>query len=472
MLVLGSHSEEKGNSLEGLTRNLLALLGYQDLTVGAIRMGGQEIDVRGTHPQYLLRNTRSQALICECKAYKNKVDLEAWLKFLGKIYSEEKMLGQEVHGCFVALSGVNGNVAGHYEDLSKKVAGIELIDGSGLEEVLTKHNQIISRDHIQRFVSSCTAHQVIEISLAYLHPSLFWVVRFNNGGYFVLSGQGKICDADTMTKLRPLLEREIPERLYIDIRFDSLAVSNTMMTARTLLGRIIAEGPLQRRDAFEGVHPIAQPQTEFALDYLLNKGLVDEKDHTLILRVDSEDQARYSCSLLLFMLDGRYPVSFLGRGSYDELIDRSLIRLILSMQHVDGLSEDEIEQAITLLKLSPSALLTMIKPCRALHAIQDSQLGYESISKFRKSVFMNLLHQGFLRDFRTPEFIAYFFYVRDIREVQFQLSYTSKSSSKIEHHGSVSDRWATWELDDELYVGYLSSQAAQPWESKTTTQID
>jgi len=49
MLVLGSTSDEKGTQLEQLTKDILADLGYRDITTNRIDAGGEEIDVAGKH---------------------------------------------------------------------------------------------------------------------------------------------------------------------------------------------------------------------------------------------------------------------------------------------------------------------------------------------------------------------------------------------------------------------------------------
>jgi hypothetical protein len=45
-------------------------------------------------------------------------------------------LGKSGQGCFIALSGVNGNVTGSYDELKKHNANVELITGDDLLDLI------------------------------------------------------------------------------------------------------------------------------------------------------------------------------------------------------------------------------------------------------------------------------------------------------------------------------------------------
>jgi len=77
-------------------------------------------------------NNQTRRLICECKAYRNPIGMSDWLKFLGKLYSEQRRLQMEVDGLFVALCGANGNVLGNYDELRQHNTPVTLIEGEHL----------------------------------------------------------------------------------------------------------------------------------------------------------------------------------------------------------------------------------------------------------------------------------------------------------------------------------------------------
>ena len=66
----------------------------------------------------------------------NVVDIPTWLKFLGKIFTEEQKTGEQVSGCLIALSGVNGNCRGAYDDLKRNRSDIRIIAGDTLIPLL------------------------------------------------------------------------------------------------------------------------------------------------------------------------------------------------------------------------------------------------------------------------------------------------------------------------------------------------
>jgi len=86
MLVLGKHSDDKGTQLEKLTQTLLEARGYRNVCRSWIGPGGEEIDVNGEYETPLMAGKKLFKLICECKAYKEPVNLPDWLKFCGKLY--------------------------------------------------------------------------------------------------------------------------------------------------------------------------------------------------------------------------------------------------------------------------------------------------------------------------------------------------------------------------------------------------
>jgi len=68
--------------------------------------GAEELDVTGERRLPMPGGTvATYKLICECKAYKTPIDLNHWLKFLGKLFAAEIRGGDKILGCFIALSG-------------------------------------------------------------------------------------------------------------------------------------------------------------------------------------------------------------------------------------------------------------------------------------------------------------------------------------------------------------------------------
>lgn len=167
MLILGKDSDDKGHQLERLTCNLLAAIGYTDIVTNLVGAGGQEIDVRARYIIPDLGDGGAVSVLCECKAYKGPVALPAWHQFLGKLFHQLTVSAEEVRGCFIALSGVNGNVQGNYETLRQARGRVKLVTGSDLFRLMANHFHCADLDAIVRKIQRMTDRRHREAELAY-----------------------------------------------------------------------------------------------------------------------------------------------------------------------------------------------------------------------------------------------------------------------------------------------------------------
>ncbi len=156
MLVLGKHSDDKGAQLENLTKSLLAAKEYRNICKNSIGSGGQEIDVRAEYVIPTLKASKTFKVICECKAHKTPVDLPQWLKFYGKLCVERQTQSPDTQGCFIALSDVNGNVRGNYDDLKKHDANVDLITGDDLLDLIRQVCSLLDLKSIFERVKALT----------------------------------------------------------------------------------------------------------------------------------------------------------------------------------------------------------------------------------------------------------------------------------------------------------------------------
>ncbi len=126
IFVYGNTNDDKGAQLESLTASILKSMGYT-VNSNEIKSGGNELDVVATKKEPIGGDV---CLICECKAHNSLITMNDWLKFIGKLYLEQKK-NQLTHGLMIALSGANGNVLGSYKDI-KEGNFITLITNQGI----------------------------------------------------------------------------------------------------------------------------------------------------------------------------------------------------------------------------------------------------------------------------------------------------------------------------------------------------
>src|SRR5882724_8414106 len=98
LLILGKTNDDKGCQLEGLTKRLLICQGFKKVTTSKIGPGGHEIDVEAISQITSLTHSETHRLYCECKAYQLPIDINDWLKFLGKMMSFSLQQGEKLTG--------------------------------------------------------------------------------------------------------------------------------------------------------------------------------------------------------------------------------------------------------------------------------------------------------------------------------------------------------------------------------------
>ncbi len=204
--ILSKSSDDKGTQLEALTRTLLSSMGYTNIVRNFISSGGEEIDVNADFALPGIGSTQFRRLICECKADEKPVDLPQWLKFLGKVLFEEARLGTEISACFIALSGVNGNFAAHYDELKSHRPNITLVDGDILLSEVTKIYNLSNVEKVNETLHQFTKRQYRSLEVAYYQNKIYWLVVFEDDSYTILDAQGALLEGDRVDVLKPLVE--------------------------------------------------------------------------------------------------------------------------------------------------------------------------------------------------------------------------------------------------------------------------
>lgn len=165
--LFGDSNDDKGTQLERLTKRLLEKLGYKQVTLNPVGSGGSEIDVRAEFSIPGLAHDNVVHLIGECKAHQTPIALPDWLKFLGKVFTERTCRKKETRGIYVALSGVNGNVAGAFDDLRAHDPTIELISGDRLAKLISEEFKLPELQIVYGIVGQLTTDAFVEASIGY-----------------------------------------------------------------------------------------------------------------------------------------------------------------------------------------------------------------------------------------------------------------------------------------------------------------
>ena len=117
-------------------------------------------------------------------------------------------LNQPVYGCLIALSGVNGNVAGSFDHLKQCHSEIDLISGEDLLAALNRSFSLENESAIRGKVERQTNRRVTKIDISFYDEILYWICELD-GDYFCIVPAGKNPVASsTFAAFRTLVEPE------------------------------------------------------------------------------------------------------------------------------------------------------------------------------------------------------------------------------------------------------------------------
>ncbi|REC42022.1 restriction endonuclease [Chryseobacterium sp. 5_R23647] len=221
LIILGEHSDDKGKQLEKLTTRILSHHGYKNITTNIIKNGGQEIDVEAIHEKPGFGNLDISNVLCECKAYTKAMAMSDWLKFLGKVFISK--IGVNTSAYFIALNGVNGNVAGSYQDLKKQHKNIHLVTGEDLLKPLNQIYKMITVEEIQSRVKVLTDRNPTEISICYYNETLYFLLAFVDNTFSILSQNGQRLEKDECDQICKLISVNTNHINYLDLESEKVA---------------------------------------------------------------------------------------------------------------------------------------------------------------------------------------------------------------------------------------------------------
>lgn len=242
LIILGRNKDDKGKQLELLTKHLLSTLGYTDIVTNDIGAGGQEVDVRAEIRIPSLRGGNRERVICECKAHQTPIQVTDWFKFLGKLLVEEARLHAQVRGCFIALSGVNGNVAGSYDALRQNRPGIELITGDDLVNLITKAFNLIPVNAITARLNRVTDRALTKLSLCYYDKSVLWLADFAGKSFSLIHENGQSIGESEALELIEMLQEQLPYKEYLDLGKEALAAHRRAIAEKIVIAMLLIGG--------------------------------------------------------------------------------------------------------------------------------------------------------------------------------------------------------------------------------------
>jgi len=483
LLILGRNSVDKGKQLEELTRHLLEEMEYSDIVVNEIRAGGQEIDVRAERRFPSMGGEQKYRVICECKAHNAPIAMPDWLKFLGKVFVEETQLNQQVTGCFIALSGVNGNVAGGFDALREKRDGIELITGDGLVRLLGKTFSIISLREITERVRSSTARQFTRLSLCYYDRRVYWLVEFEDKAFSLLRCEGTPLTADDSSLLQKLLVDDAGVGQFVDLYSEAEAYRRARMAEKIVISELMMLGGSGSYDEVlkgwldvctdDKWRTFSRVDIDRAARRLAEQELLDMQKSSQswsLLPDQLSDKTERMVRIYRHLTRDEIPVARIGCPFYDEHIDAALLDKICEIQGGIQLPKEKRDDCLKLLRWSPQALAWALQPdpMIVVHRKHSPIAIDECIEQHDVNYFLEQLLHHFSEDFYKKAVGRYFYSVRNLREVDTRQEVEIKGAEASELVLELRHRLGIGEAAESLGGGIvrvlLFPDVPEPWE--------
>jgi len=477
LYILGKNSDDKGNQLEKLTCKLLENLGFINIVKNEISNGGHEIDVRADYIVPGLEGNSCKPILCECKAYKNTVPMSDWLKFLGKILVEEHKGNLDAY--FIALNGVNGNVSGNYRDLQNlKRNNVKLITGENLIKLLQKTYDLRSINEIQLIIENLTTRKPIEICYAYYNFQVFYLIGFSENVFSLISNNGtKIQNVDETNLFADLIVSNTSYSSFIDLEVENKNIERQSLIKRYLVAHLlnIKKGSTSKNfqklliEYDKSISDVKVSEITNALEDLITDNIITKVKSTYNLIIILEKPiVEYVANMYKFLFNGAIPFFVFGCEYYDKFIDRNLLQYICETQEGLNIPEENINEVLKILQLSPSALIKALYPDPMIVNHRGKGLTNELIDQEDVNYFIQNSGMLLANDFKNPNLSEYFFKVRNLIELETNNNIIIKSRKCPEYELDFKERLQLGEMAEEynkrIMIVKLLNNQPEPWD--------
>jgi hypothetical protein len=457
MIILGKTGDDKGSQLEALTRDILSRMGCKNIQRNFVSSGGEEIDVTADYPLPTVGSIQFRRLICECKAHAKPIDLPPWLKFLGNIYSEEARLSSEVSGCFIALSGVNGNVSGHYDELRMKKTNIMLVKGDVLQDELKKLYDLRDVAEVNRSLARFTTRRYRTLELVYYDRAVYWMVVFEDDAYTILKADGNPGVAK-LDVLKAMIEASLSVKPYVDLEEEAEAKRRAIQAKKLIISQLIKHnGQFKKSEiAPDKNFLFTEIELQEAMNALVADAWIFESTDKAELLFDEAEEAFYSrlATIYGFLFEGEPGFDVLGLLKSEFYARYLNEKLVVEIQRIQGnlpLSESDVELAVKMLKCSPSAVLWAVRPDPMIVNHRKGPKPDPDITdRFDRNYFFGQLYRSLNADLNSPIERSYLLDIFNIREIESTQKIAVKSSKGVEFEVDLNQR---------VGIGFL----AEPW---------
>ncbi|WP_121811301.1 restriction endonuclease [Mucilaginibacter kameinonensis] len=486
MIILGKNTDDKGHQLEELTKYILGHLGYEKVVTNEVGAGGDEIDVSARFRQPGVAKVIFHEVICECKAYKTPLGIPDWLKFLGKLYAKEHGQAKNIQGCFIALNGVNGNVHGHYKNLSNCGEGIQLIDGEDLLRALRAKDNILPVAELIMVAKSLTSKAVIQSEILYYQKVCYWLLVFSDESFTIFSADGRSLDARPAKMLADLVVQNTVYRNYVDLRAEETERLRMLSVVKYVLSiLLVAKGPVDMkymlsRKSIQEVRPvtgkISEEDIREAIGTISDAGIILAGNGKFTLRTHLRNGTiKHTLRFFELFLKESVILLVLGSPEYQELIDERFFKAVMKIQGDLKIKKAYYTDYISLMKWSPSALTGAIHPDPILvNSRKGGGQHDEQVNELGRSYLLQKMMERFAGDYKNQTLNKYFLKTLGIVELETTLNLKIKNNERLLISPSFNERLflapMTKGYKSVIIPVLLLPGMQEPWENKPPSE--
>lgn len=470
--IFGRDSDDKGSQLERLTQRLLERRGYRQIALDFVGAGGTEIDIKAELPLPGLNNESTVHVIGECKAYEATVAQPEWMKFLGKVYTASAKVTKKkaIRGIFVALSGVNGNFAGAYDQFAEHDDSVELVTGDNLVSQVIKEFKLPEVSEFLLAIGRFTKDAVASVSLGYYESWAFWIAEFANSTFAVLGGER--LDQTPSGDLIQIISSQLQAATYRDLSQEEMSKLRRSFARKFVLGQCLSRRPIvppEQENFFPFNVSVAQSDLDTACKELQGEGAVIGINGQFVL-ADLEANLERRAALIREMLNGAVFLIHLDTDQWESLIDEDLLNESCRIQGQVSMPQVDRQGLVQLMKWSPSGLFWSLNPDPFLsgNRIENSEVE-AALAPERSRWYRSQMLTHAVQDFQGAVFGKILFERYGLVELEFTRGAVFKTQKERVLETAVTERIriakGAPDLGGQLVHVWLTEAQPEPWET-------
>jgi hypothetical protein len=259
---------------------------------------------------------------------------------------------------------VNGNCAGAYEDLRRHRTDIEVITGDNLLDLCHQVFHTAKYDDVDRLVRVQTQRTIRLIESAYYEGVVYWLVAFNDDAFTITNLKGVPLDSAAAEKIVNLVADAEAVGKFIDLKEEESARKRALVARKLVLSALLLGNGTAKLDEIESNDGGGPDCIQIAADELANMGLIRRNGDNVSINGRDNQTDSYSLGAQFFkvLLDEAMVVKAIGCSYYDSLINDKLLDELLTIQGNVKMDAHQRQQALDILKLSPTAILSVVQP--------------------------------------------------------------------------------------------------------------